>query len=80
MSNSSIWPINRTLSAATTPGKTGHGDYANKAVLLIPQRSSIPGTSLLEYEVSNQDINFEGLEGLTSSVEKQSVHFTATAD
>ena len=36
---SSIWPINRTLSGATTPGQS------NEGVLHIPQSSSISGTS-----------------------------------
>ena len=36
MSNSSIWPINRTLSGATTPGQSGPGKNENKGVLGIP--------------------------------------------
>ena len=41
---SSIWPIDRTLSGATTPGKSGPG------VLRIPQ--SITGASPLDFLVS----------------------------
>ena len=38
MSNSSIWPIYRTLSDAITPGQSGPGSDGNKGVLRIPQR------------------------------------------
>ena len=37
MSNSFIWPIDTTLSDATTPGQSGPGS--------IPQRSCIAGAS-----------------------------------
>ena len=40
----SIWHIDGTLSAATTPGLSGPGSDDNKWVLLIPQSSSITGT------------------------------------
>ena len=40
----SIWPINRSLSGATTPGKSGPGSDCNDGVLLIPQSSSVTGT------------------------------------
>ena len=42
---SSIWPIDRTLSGATTPGPSGPGSDGNKGVLHIPQSSSITGIS-----------------------------------
>ena len=45
MQFSSIWPIDRTLSGATTLGQSGPGSDGNKAVLRIPQSSSITGTS-----------------------------------
>ena len=35
---SSIWPIDRTLSGATTPGQSGPGSDGNEGVLCIPQR------------------------------------------
>ncbi len=41
MSNSSIWPIDRTLSGATTPGQSRPGSNGNEEVLFIPQSSSI---------------------------------------
>ena len=45
MSNSSIWPIDRTLSDATTPGQSGFGSDGNEEALYIPQSSSITQTS-----------------------------------
>ena len=49
---SSIWPIDRTLSGATTPGLSGPGSDGNKIVLCIPQSSSITETSPLDCLVS----------------------------
>ena len=43
MSNSSIWPIDRTLSGATTPGQSWPGSNGNEGVLRIPQSSNITG-------------------------------------
>ena len=43
MSNSSIWPLDRTLSGATTMG--GPGGNGNEGVIYISQSSSITGTS-----------------------------------
>ena len=45
ISNSSIWPIERTLLGAATPGQIGLGSNGNEAVLHIPQSSSITGAS-----------------------------------
>ena len=42
---SSIRPISRTLSGATTPGQSESGCYDNKGVLRIPQSFSMTGTS-----------------------------------
>ena len=39
MSNSSIWPIDRTHSGATPLGQIGPGSNGNERVLRIPQRS-----------------------------------------
>ena len=39
MSNSSIWPIDRTLSDATSPSQSGPGSNGNEEVLHIPQIS-----------------------------------------
>ena len=38
---SSIWPIDKTLSGATTPGQSRPGSDGNEGVLWIPQSSSI---------------------------------------
>ena len=43
MSYSSIWPIDRTLTGATTPGQSGPGSDGNEEVLYIPQSSSDDG-------------------------------------
>ena len=42
---SSIWPIDRTLSGATTPGESGPGSGGSEEVSSIPQSSSITRTS-----------------------------------
>ena len=49
---SSIWPIDRTLSSATTPSQSGPASNGNEAVLRIPQSSSITGTSPCDCLVS----------------------------
>ena len=41
---SSIWPIDRTLSDATTPDQSGTGHDGNERILSITQISSITGT------------------------------------
>ena len=43
MLNCSIWPIDRTLSSATTPGQRADGSDANEEVLCISQSSCITG-------------------------------------
>ena len=45
MSNNSIWPIDRTLSVANTPGQSGPESNGNIGVFHIPQSSSITGAS-----------------------------------
>ena len=45
MQFSSIWPIDKTLSGATTPGQSGLGSHGNVGVLCILQSSSITRTS-----------------------------------
>ena len=42
---SSIWPIDWTLSGATTPGQSGPESDGNERVLCIPQSFSIPEAS-----------------------------------
>ena len=41
----SIWPTDRTLLGATTPGQSGPGSDGNEGLLRILQSSSITGTS-----------------------------------
>ena len=53
MSNTSNWPIDRTLSGATTPGQSAPGDDGNKGALYILQSSSITGASSSDCLVSN---------------------------
>ena len=45
MQLSSIWPVDRTLSVATTSGRSRLGRDSNKWVLRVLQNSSINGTS-----------------------------------
>ena len=42
---SSIWSIDRTQLVATTPGQSGPGTDGNQRVLILPQSSTITGTS-----------------------------------
>ena len=53
MSDNSIWPIDRTLSSATTLGQSEPGSDGNEGVLCIPQSSSIteasPSDCLVSY-------------------------------
>ena len=52
MLNSSIWPIDRTLSGTTTPGQSGPKSDDNEEVLRIPQSSSITRASLSDCLIS----------------------------
>ena len=45
MQFSFIWPIDGTLSGATTLDQSGTGSDGNEGVLCIPQSSSITGVS-----------------------------------
>ena len=45
MQFSSIWPIDMTLSDATTQGQSRPGSNGNEGLLCIPQISNITGTS-----------------------------------
>ena len=74
---SSIWPVDRALSGATTSGQSGPGSDGNEGVLCIPQSSSITGTSSLDCLVSYSG---HSLGGSYSSAEMQSVYSTAPDD
>ena len=52
MQFSSIQPIDKALSGATTPGQSGPGSNGNEGVLHIPQSSSITGTPPSDHLVS----------------------------
>ena len=72
-----IWPIDRTLSDATTQGQSGPESDGNKGVLCIPQSSSIIGISPSDCLVSYLGHFLRGGEGSYPSAEKQSVYSTA---
>ena len=72
MFNSSIWPIDMTLSGATTPGQSGSGSNGSEGVFHIIQSSSITGASLSDCLVS-----YPGHSMGDSSAEMQSVYSTA---
>ena len=55
MQSSSIQPIDRALSGATNPGKSGPGSDGNEGVLHIPQSSSITAASPSDCLVSYED-------------------------
>ena len=77
MSNSSIWPIDRTLSVANTPDQSGPESDGNEGVLCIPQSSSINGASPLDCLVSYQGLS---LEEFYPSAEMRSVYSAVLAD
>ena len=52
MSNSPIWPVDRTLSGTTTLSQNGPGSYGNEGVLCMPQSSSINEVSKTDGLVS----------------------------
>ena len=74
---SSIWPIDWTLSGATTPGQSVPGNNGNKGVLHIPQSSSItetlPSDCLVSYSGHSLGRSYP-------SAEKQSVLSTTPAN
>ena len=78
MSNSSIRPINRTLSGVTTPSQSGPGSNGNEGVLHIPQSSSIIGTLPSDCLVSYPGHLLR--EGSYPTAKMQLVCFTAPAD
>ena len=61
---SSIWPIDRALSGATTPGQSEPVSDGNEGVLRIPQSSSITGTSPRDCLVSYLGHSLGGLSPL----------------
>ena len=76
LSNSSVRPIDRILSVATTSGQSGPGSYGYEEALRIPQRSSNTGTSPSDCLVSYTGHSFGRC---YSSAEVQSVYFTVSS-
>ena len=76
MSNRSIWPIDGTLTSATSPRQSRPGSNGNERVLRIPQSSSIIGASPSDCHI--QDTRCYG--GAYSSAEMPLVYSTAPAD
>ena len=62
MSNSSFWPINTTLSGATTPSQSGARSDGNEGVLCISQRSSITRVSLSDDLMSYAGHSLRGMQ------------------
>ena len=56
---SSIWPIDRTISGATTPGQRGPGNDGNRWVLCIPQSFRFTGAAPLDCLLSYPGHSFE---------------------
>ena len=77
MSNSSIRPIDRTLSSAISPGQSGPGSDSNEEVLDIPKNSSITEASQPDYLLPYTGHML--VESYTSP-EIQSVYSTTPAD
>ena len=77
MSNSSIWPTDRTLPSATTPRESGPGSVRNEGVLHISKSSSInealPPSCFVSYLGHS-------LRKYYLSVEMQSVYSASPAD
>ena len=63
MPNSSIWPVDKSLSSATIPGQSGPGSDGSEGV----QSSSITGNSPLDCFVSYLGHSLVGLTPLQRS-------------
>ena len=74
---SSVCPIDRTLSGATTPGQSGPGNNDNKGVLCIP-----PNSSITEASPSNCLVSYPGhsLRESYPFAEMQSVYSAASTE
>ena len=77
MSNTCIWPIDRTLLGATTPGQSGPGGDDNKEILFILLSSSITEASPSDCLVSYPGYS---LGESYPSAKIQSVYSTASVD
>ena len=77
MSNTSILPIDRTLSGAPTPGQGEPGSDGNKGVLRISKDSNITGASPSDCLASYLGHSFEES---YPTAEMQSVYSASPAD
>ena len=77
MSNSSIWPIDRTLSGVATSSQNGLGSDDNEGQVRIPQSSSITGASTADCWVSYPG---HSLRESYLSAQMQSAYSTAPAN
>ena len=77
MSNSSIWPIEKTLSGATTLGQRGPGRDSNEGVPCVPQSSGIIEVSPSDCFVSYPE---HSLGEFYPSTEMQSVYSATPAN
>ena len=75
--SSSLWPLDSTLSGATTPNQSGPESDDNEGVPCIPQNSSIPGASPSDCSVSYLG---HSLGESYPCTEMQLVYSTAQAD
>ena len=75
MSDSSIWPIDRTLSRATSSGQSGPESDDNEGVRIPPKHYWSPTIRLLNVLSGHSLVGESYL-----SAEMQSVHYTAPAD
>ncbi len=78
---SSFSSIDRALSGANTPGKSGPGSNGNEGVLRIPQSSSITGTSPFRlFSIISRTLIVGGGGRAYPAAEVPSVYSTAPAD
>ena len=61
ISNCSVWPINKTLSDATTPSQNEPGSNGRETVLRIQQNSRITGASPSDCLVAGHSLEERGL-------------------
>ena len=74
---SSIWPIDRTLSCASTPNQNGAGSNGNEVTFHIPKSFSVTWNSPSDCWAWYPGHSFEVC---YTSAKKKSVYFTAPAD
>ena len=81
MANSSIWPIDRTLSGVTTPGQSGPGSDGNEGVLCNPKKlKDYWSITIRLFSIITRTLIGENGGGSYLSAEMQSVYSTASAD